>query len=473
MRFKSGIIPVNLTTAQRDALTAPPVGSIIYNTDLNQKQFYDGTEWLNTGTPNGGISNFPPDFLYQNTKVVQTLADFPAPVGNEIILEDKTYFIDAIKLDITGYTLKFGTRTAIQGFNQNVSSFQSFENGGTIFRGTTNMFINDIEVFLSAPNITLYDEVSDGTVVDGASWEVNQMAAYCIDDLGNFQAGCKAGRIKDIRQGFMGTQFFFGFSDGFKFQGTWTNGGMRIENTLWRAFDIFQTGGKIYYSDPLDPVQFDARFASNANIQVNGTSVGYDFPETAFVYDGQYQLQNGNASGTGTFVTNFASGFPAYDSKSNFIGNTGIQNSFPGGEFITDTDLITTISTQNVWVQANLSSTTTKDLTWTTESGGVFTYDSDNILDAFLIYNFTLTGKANDIVQIKIVKETAAMVQTDLIVRSITIQGTTAQGRAESVSISTTGRFEKGDKLIVYYRNTSGTTNVTTLTNSNGILGSK
>lgn len=65
------------------------------------------------------------------------------------------------------------------------------------------------------------------------------------------------------------------------------------------------------------------------------------------------------------------------------------------------------------------------------------------------------------------------MVQTDLIVRSITIQGTTAQGRAESVSISTTGRIEKGDKLILYYRNTSGTTDITTLTNSNGILGSK
>jgi len=469
MEVVGKFIPPKLTTAERDAITAVE-GMFIYNTTLNTYQGFNGTNWLNSGSV--GTPNFPPDFLYQNVKIVQTLADFPAPVGRYIYLEDMTYFIDAIKLDITGYTLVFGRRTAVNGFNQNVSSIQSFENGGTIFKGTTNMFLNDIEVYLSAPNILLFDCQSDGTVVDGASFEINQMAAYCMDDLGNFQSGCKAGLIKDIRQGFMGTQFFFAFQDGFEFAGHWVNGGMRIENTLWRAFGWGGVSGKIYYSSAINPVIFDARFASNANIQVNGSNIGYDIPPTSFVYDGQFQIQNSNASGTGTFITNWSGLHPAYSPLSNFVGNTGIQNSFPGGEFITNADNVTTINVTNTWYQANLT-TTNKDLTWVTEANGVFTYNSDNPLDAFLIYTLSLVGQSNNIIQVKLVKEDISMVQTDLVIRNITIQGTLAQGRAESVPISTTGRFVKGDKIKVYYRNLTATQDVTTLNNSNGIISAK
>jgi hypothetical protein len=424
------------------------------------------------------MSNFttpllPPNFIYNNVQVVQTLDDFPAPVGNEIILEDKTYLIDAVKLDITGYCLVFGQRSAIQGFNQNVSSIQSFENGGLMFKSTTNLFMNDVEVYLSAPNLTLFDHQGDGTTPEGESFEINKMAVYCQDDNGAFQTGCKAGLIKDIRQGFMGTQFFLGFQDGFKLAGTWTNGGMRITDTLWRAFAIMGQTGKVYYSDPTDPVVFESRFSSNANIQVNGSSIGYDFPQTAFTFDGQYQLQNGNVSGSGTFVSLWSGNHPSTYPEANFKDNTGITNSFAGVEWISTTDNLVTTATQNVWYKIPVSAATVKDATWVTYANGEVTYDSDNVLDASTITRISAVGKSNDIVEIKIVKEDVLAVQTDLIVATITIQGSASQGRAENVTIPTTAMLKKDDKLSVWIRNTSGTSNVTILEGANFILGQK
>lgn len=413
----------------------------------------------------------PPNFLYESVQVVQTLEDFPTPVGRFINLEDKVYVIDAIKLDITGYTLVFGRRTAIKGFNQNVSSFQSFEEGALLFKGGSNIFINEIEVFCSANNQQVFECISDGSVPDGTSFEINLFAAYCLDANDNFTTGCKIGFIKDIRQGFIGTQFYFGFADGFEMAGYWTDGGWRIENTLFRAFDIFQTGGKAFYSSPTDPVTFEARFASNANLQINGTSVGYDFPESAFTYDGQYQLQDGNLSGTGTYVADFASGFPAFNTRANFAGNTGIQNTFQGGEWISIGDVTTVLDT-NVWTNLNVV-TSNKFLTWFTELNGVFTYEGGTPLDITILLTLSLTGKTNDIIEVRLIKENLLAVQTVIITRQITIQGTLAQGRSESVPIQSTEMLNEGDKVFVQIRNISGNTDVDTLNNSNCIIGAK
>lgn len=414
-------------------------------------------------------SLLPPLFLYESIQIVQTLEDFPEPVGAEILLEDNTiYFIDNPKLDITGFTLVFNQRSQINGFGQNVSGISSTTSGTVgnpyvFFKSGTNLFMNDLEIFCEGTNQLVWEHIGNGTVTEGESFEINRFNVLCFETPGH---GNALGFIKDIRQGFMGTISYNGFEDGFKLAGSWT-GGFRVDNTIF-----INCSGKFFYNDTTDPVTFARRFFSNAAVSVPSGSIAYDFPETSFVFDGQYQLQGGNASGAGTYVSDFTSGFPAFDPLANFRDNSGIQNSFPGGEFILDANAITSL-TQNVWVQATLPTATVKDLTWLTYSAGVFTYESSNALDSFLIYRFSLTGKANDVVEVKLVKEDSGGIQTDLIIVPITIQGTTTQGRAESVPISTTARFNDGDQLKVYYRNTSGNSNVTTLANSNGIISAK
>ena len=103
----------------------------------------------------------------------------------------------------------------------------------------------------------------------------------------------------------------------------------------------------------------------------------------------------------------------------------------------------------------------------------MFTYDGGTPLDITVLLALSLTGKANDIVEIRLIKEDIFAVQTVLITRPITIQGTTTQGRAESVPIYSTDQLVLGDEIKVQIRNTSGNSDVTALVGSNCIIGAK
>jgi len=412
----------------------------------------------------------PPNFLYDTIKVVQTLENFPEPVGNEITLEDNTiYFIDNPKLDILQYTLVFNQRSQINGFGQNVSGITSTVAGTALnkkvnFKSGKNLFMNDLELYFEANHQRMWECIGDGTVTEGESFELNRFNIINVQAAGH---GCELGYIKDIRQGFIGTFSCFNVENGFICAGAW-GGGFRITDTIF-----ILSSGVFFGSDASDPVTFQRRFASNANLTVPLGSIGYDFPQTSFPNDGQYQLQNGNSRGDGTLVTLWSGLHPSTYPESNFKDNTGIINSFPGVEWISTSDNIVTISTQNVWYKVPILSATVKDATWVNYANGEVTYDSDNVLDASVITRISAVGKSNDIVEIKLVKEDALAVQTDLIVATITIQGSAAQGRAENVTIPTTAMITKDDKLSVWVRNTSGTSDVTILEGANFILGQK
>jgi hypothetical protein len=413
---------------------------------------------------------FPPNFEYVSIQVVQTLGDFPDPVGSEILLEDKIYFIDG-DLDITGYTLVFGVKSQLNGFGQNVNVIRSSTDGVdannkyVFFKSTTNLFMNDLEIVCEGTNQRIWEHIGDGTVPEGESFELNRFNCLSFPASGPGHNN-EMGFVKDIRQGFIGTYSAFGFENGFKCAGAWA-GGFRVDNTLFR-----ECSGVFFGSDPLDPVSFQLRMSSNANISVPLGSIGYDFPETAFSFTGQYQLAEGNASGDGVYVSDFVSGFPAFNALANFQDNTGIQNTFQGGEWINGSNQITVILVQNQWEDLSVL-TTNKFLTWFSESGGTFTYDGGNPLDVTILLTLSLTGKANDIIEVRLIKEDTGGGITQILSRQITIQGTTAQGRAESVPIQSTEQLVEGDKVRVQVRNTSGTINITTLANSNCIIGAK
>lgn len=444
--------------------------------------YFLGQRWIDTSANRiyifreepGGVAfwegvNYPPHFSYNSIKVVQSLADLPDPVGAEITLEDNTiYFIDSGFLDISGYTLVFNQRSQINGFGQNVSAIGSSTSGTVgdpyvFFKSGKNLFMSDLEIFCNGTNQLIWQHIGDGTVTEGESFELNRFNVLCFQPAGHNN---QCGYIKDIRQGFVGTMSVIGLENGFITAGTWA-GGFRVDNTIF-----INCSGVFFGSDPLDPVNFARRMSSNANITVPAGSIGYDFPETAFNFNGQYQLQNGNASGAGTYVSDFTSGFPAFDPIGNFQNNTGIQNTFPGGEWINNVDTITTITTANVWTPLSLT-TINKSLTWFSELNGTFTYNSDTPLDVAIFLTVTLTGKANDVADVKLVKEDALGAQTDILTRRITIAGTTAQGRAESVPIISTDQLVEGDKIIPYVRNTSGTSDITTLIGSNCVINAK
>jgi hypothetical protein len=324
-------------------------------------------------------------------------------------------------------------------------------------KSSANLFANDLEIVCNGTNQRVWEHIGDGvTVPEGESFELNRFNCLSFPPGGPPLWGHnnELGYIKDIRQGFIGTFSCFGFENGFTCAGAWAG------------------GGTAFGSDATDPVSFQLRMASNANLSIPSGSIGYDFPETAFSNTGQYQLQNGNVSGDGTYVTNFASGFPAFDPKANFKGNTGIQNTFQGGEWVNSVDTETVINTVDVWEALNVA-TINKFLTWFSEVNGIFTYDGGTPLDVTIFLTLSLVGKANDVVEVRLMKEDAALVQTEIITRKITIQGTLNQGKAESVPIQSTEQLVLGDKIFIELRNTTTASNVTTLPSSNLIIGAK
>jgi hypothetical protein len=425
----------------------------------------------------------PPNFLYETLQVIQTLDDFENynPAVQDIQLENIIYLIDG-DLDITGHTLVFGQKSQINGIGQNVSRIRSSTSGVdannkyVFFKSTTNLFMNDLEIVCDGTNQRVWESIGDGTVPEGESFELNRFNLLSFPPGGPPLWGHnnELGFIKDIRQGFIGTFSCFGFENGFTCAGAWA-GGFRVDNTLFRVF-----AGVAFGSDPLDPVSFTLRMSSNANLSIGTGSIGYDFPPTAFVNTGQYQLQNGNVSGTGQYVTEWEDPAnpgtfrsPAFDPKANFQNNTGIQNTFQGGEWQSVGDSVITINAVNQW--EDISPTTiNKFLTWFSESNGVFTYDGGNPLDLRVDLACSLTGKANDIVEVRIIKEDVTLTTiTELKRTQITIQGTTAQGRAESVPIASTDQLVLGDRIRFQLRNTSGTSSVTVLNGANSIVQAK
>ena len=409
---------------------------------------------------------------YVSQVIIQNIDDLlfhSTLVGSELKLNDIIYLIDG-DIDISGYTLCFGAKTQINGLGQNVSVIRSSTSGivGTpyvFFESTTNLFMNDLEIICEGTNQLVWEHIGGGTVPEGESFEINRF------NLLSFPAGGgghnnQMGFIKDIRQGFIGTYSAFGFENGFICAGAWA-GGFRVQNTLFRVFS-----GVAFGSDPLDPVSFQLRMASNANLTIPLGSIGYDFPETAFSFTGQYQLQGGNVSGDGVYVTNFTSGFPAFNPIGNFQNNTGIQNTYQGGEWINNIDNDTIINSVDVWEDLNVT-TNNKFLTWFSELNGQFTYNGGTPLDVTVLLTLSLAGKNQDVAEIRICKEDSLGGITKLLSRKITMSGTLAQGRADSVPINTTDQLLEGDKIFVQIRNLSGSQDFTTLSDSNCIIGAK
>ena len=63
---QNGFLDSSFTTAERDAIPSPQAGLLIYNTDLNEYQVYNGSAWIAAfgGGGGGGTFSVPSDTSY-------------------------------------------------------------------------------------------------------------------------------------------------------------------------------------------------------------------------------------------------------------------------------------------------------------------------------------------------------------------------------------------------------------------------
>jgi microcystin-dependent protein len=83
-----GFLPPRMTYAQRNSISSPAEGLEIYNTDSKCKQVYTGSEWVNIGTPVGGVvasagTTAPAGFLASDGSAISrtTYAELFAKIG--------------------------------------------------------------------------------------------------------------------------------------------------------------------------------------------------------------------------------------------------------------------------------------------------------------------------------------------------------------------------------------------------------
>lgn len=115
---------------------------------------------------------------YQSQYIISTIDDLLATTTvlgvttSSTILgleTNKIYAIDG-DLDISGYTIKYGQRSQINGIGQNVSTIRSSTNGVSVadpyvmFDSDTNLFMNSLEIYCEGSNQLVWKNVSNGTV---------------------------------------------------------------------------------------------------------------------------------------------------------------------------------------------------------------------------------------------------------------------------------------------------------------------
>lgn len=106
-----GFLPSRMTTAQRDAIVSPATGLIIYNTDANEYQNFNGVTWVNTGGGNvshpvnqpghGRPIGCPLTPVYNNAGVwTDARADAEATLATHVIVQ--VYDIDNFEVAQVG-----------------------------------------------------------------------------------------------------------------------------------------------------------------------------------------------------------------------------------------------------------------------------------------------------------------------------------------------------------------------------------
>lgn len=381
---------------------------------------------------------FPP--LFNNTVIVRSWQDL------QDLQEDAIYYIDGI-IDMKGnqMTLPSGSgKVQFFGFSANIAGIIDSTDNYTMFNGGGQLFVNGIKFTTSGANSKVFD-------VTG------QDAFNAIEFINtNFEDCTSLGEINAYRQGLFENVAIFGSSDGLTLSGVW-GGGFRVITTIVRTFDQSNTGGKVFQAGT--GLQFSSRFASDANIQVNGTSVAYSFTESNFVNDQDFQLLGGEISGTGTYVE----GITVASTKS-LWNSVGIDVTFPGAKMVVSSQATTTIPSSGTKVKI----------------AGTFTYSNaiwfDTSIQNRMELLSTFSGSYRALGSLSLTsgnnRQIAIWLRTfnnsDVLQYEKAFEITTnGVGRAENVSIVDTIDLEEGYYVELWVSNETNSDNVTLLDNSN------
>ena len=262
---------------------------------------------------------------------------------------EKEYFIDGI-VDISNTEINIlGAGINIKGYDFKISKILSTEDNYTLFNGvaTGDVFIQNVSIDISGTDSKVYD------ITANTGNEAIEIISVNYDNCTSL------GEINGYRQGLEEGTGRFGGAPELTLSGTWL-GGFVISTSIVRSLDsgsysLFKAGTAF---------EMASRFKTDLNVDLPTGASLCDFSTSNFMNSNTLQLEDCIVTRNGDFDANdslLTPNITKSDLPCLWRNNTGLPNTFIGGNMSITTETETVISSIGVFV--DLAGTyTTNDL---------------------------------------------------------------------------------------------------------------
>ena len=403
-----------------------------------------GTDSLNTGRVKIN-NNFTE--LYSAVKdgdfvIVESVSDFPTPVGGVINLEDnKTYYITTT-IDLVGNLLLGGANTTILGS----SSENSILTSTGLAMGTPLLS----SIYTTPIRHISFKDVDTAIGFDGAL-NPDEMA---LDWTGvNFVNVPNVGIVKDASN-FIFDKGAFLNSKGLSFDGT--IGTVGFGNSLFSGDGL---AGDLLSIESTCTITRRFRIIYSSVVAF-GSTVGVNVDASATIPVEGYILDTVNFSGGSTYL----SGVSVTDNKSLFVNCKGIENSEEISQYYMNGNATaTTIASVGVSVKVAGTTTSSSVTQKFTNTDNRATYIGS--LTRFFKVTATLSLESGNNNQVG-----CYIAKNGTVLNESEVYGTTSgSGRAENIVVQTLVQLSENDYIEIFVENDTSTNNIT-VTDLNVIL---
>lgn len=161
MEFLGNHIPTKLTTTQRDDISSPIEGMIIYNTDEKMYQFYNGTIWGNVDTTGGaGVSTIVSTIDSISMTSINNHLLYEVTSGKQFIAQRVIVRLTSISGGGAVPKISIGTNAATYDniySNTSLSGLTTLLDGYSIsIEGTFRIAQSDVGVYIIVNNASTY-----------------------------------------------------------------------------------------------------------------------------------------------------------------------------------------------------------------------------------------------------------------------------------------------------------------------------
>ena len=282
----------------------------------------------------------------------------------------------------------------LSGYNFDVSKLISSSTGYTMFTspggGSGNVLGKDYAVEVTGSGSQVYN------ITSATGFDAFEFARI------NYNNCSSLGTITGYRQGLETGTGRFGGSPTLTLAGTWV-GGYFIETSIVRGLDAGMTGALFEAGAGFNMA---SRFRTNQNIDLPALAAFVDFAPSNFINPSTVQFDSCIITRDGVTDasdTNLTPNIAASDLVSSWTGNTGLTNTFVGGELNITSETTTTISSDGVFVDLAGTYAASDLQHFDSPSGGQLRHLGNSPREFKIAGQIVLDSTSNNVAAIKVV----------------------------------------------------------------------